>query len=43
MRLVGNKALAAISGEVKDLRREACDLKALVADLNLENRLLKEA
>jgi transposase len=28
---------------VKDLRREARDLKELVADLTLENRLLKKS
>ena len=30
------------SGEVKDLRREASALKEAVADLTLENRLLKK-
>jgi transposase len=28
---------------VKDLRREASELKELVADLTLENRLLKKS
>jgi transposase len=30
-------------GEVKDLRREAAALKEVVADLTLENRLLKKS
>ncbi|OKO68211.1 hypothetical protein AC630_39125, partial [Bradyrhizobium sp. AS23.2] len=34
---------AATSGEVKDLRREAAALKEVVADLTLENRLLKKS
>jgi transposase len=34
-------ARAATPGEVKDLRREATALKEVVADLTLENRLLK--
>ena len=34
---------AATSGEVKDLRREATALKEVVADLTLENRLLKKS
>lgn len=34
---------AAISDEVKDLRRESRDLKECVADLTLENRLLKKS
>jgi transposase len=41
-RLAGNTARAATSGEVKDLRREVRDMKVLVADLALENRLLKK-
>ncbi len=41
-RLVGDTARAAISGEVKDLRRETRALKEVVADLTLENRLLKK-
>ncbi len=32
-----------LAGEVQDLRREACALKEVVADLTLENRLLKKA
>jgi transposase len=39
--LAGDTARAATPGEVKDLRREATALKEVVADLNLENRLLK--
>ena len=35
-------ARAATSDEVKDLRREATALKEVVADLTLENRLLKK-
>ena len=42
-RLAGDTARAATSGEVKDLRREASALKEVVADLTLENRLLKKA
>ena len=41
-RLAGDTARAATSGEVKDLRREVRDMKVLVADLTLENRLLKK-
>ena len=40
-RLAGVTARAATSDEVKDLRREAQALKEVVADLTLENRLLK--
>ena len=40
-RLAGDTARAATSDEVKDLRREASALKECVADLALENRLLK--
>ena len=40
-RLAGDTARAATSGEVQDLRREARALKECVADLTLENRLLK--
>ena len=39
----GDTARAATSDEVKDLRREAQALKKVVADLTLENRLLKKA
>jgi transposase len=42
-RLAGDTAWAATSGEVKDLRREVRDMKVLVADLTLENRLLKKS
>jgi transposase len=41
--LAGDTARAATSGEVKDLRREVRDMKVLVADLTLENRMLKKA
>ena len=36
-------ARAATTGEVQDLRREARALKECVADLTLENRLLKKS
>jgi transposase len=42
-RLAGDTARQASSGEVKDLRREMRDMKELVADLTLENRLLKKS
>src|ERR1700738_949821 len=42
-RLAGDTARAATSGEVKDLRRDMADLKEVVADLTLENRLLKKS
>ena len=42
-RQAGYTARAATSGEVKDLRREVRDMKVLVADLTLENRLLKKS
>ena len=42
-RLAGDTARAATPGEVKDLRREASVLKEVVADLTLENRLLKKS
>ena len=41
-RLAGDTARGATSDEVKDLRREAGALKEVVADLILENRLLKK-
>ena len=41
-RLASDTARAAFLGEVKDLRREATALKEVVADLTLENRLLKK-
>src|SRR3984893_11243126 len=40
--LAGDTARAATSEEVKDLRREASALKEVVAELMLENRLLKK-
>ena len=42
-RLAGDTARAATSQEVKDLRREASALKEVVAELVLENRLLKKS
>jgi len=42
-RLAGDTARAATSDEFKDLRREATALKEAVADLTLENRLLKKS
>ena len=42
-RLAGDTARAATTDEVKDLRREASALKECVADLTLENRLLKKS
>jgi transposase-like protein len=42
-RLAGDTARAATSGEAKDLRREVRDMKILLADLTLENRLLKKS
>ena len=42
-RLAGDIARAATSDEVKDLRREASALKEVVAELMLENRLLKKS
>jgi transposase len=41
--LEADKRRLATSGEVKDLRREATALKEVVADLTLENRLLKKS
>ncbi|MGZ3392051.1 MAG: IS3 family transposase [Isosphaeraceae bacterium] len=41
-RLAGDTARAATGDEVNDLRREASALKECVADLTLENRLLKK-
>ena len=41
--LAGDTARAATTGEVQDLRREARALKECVADLTLENRLLKKS
>ena len=42
-RLAGDTARAATTDEVRDLRREASALKECVADLTLENRLLKKS
>ena len=42
-RLSGDTARQATSPEVKDLRSEALALKECVADLTLENRLLKKS
>jgi transposase len=42
-RLSGDTAREATSDEVKGLRREAVALKEVVADLTLENRLLKKS
>ncbi len=41
--LAGGTARAASAGEVQDLRRETPALKECVADLTLENRLLKKS
>ncbi len=42
-RLAGDTAREASSEEVKDLRRQAGELKEVVAELMLENRLLKKS
>ena len=42
-RLAGHTARQATSPEVKELRHEAAALKEAVADLTLENRLLKKS
>jgi transposase len=42
-RLAGDTARAATSGEVKDLRRQAQELKEVVAEQALELRLLKKS
>lgn len=42
-RLAGDTARAATSGEVKRLRRESRDLKAIVAEQAVEIRLLKKS
>ena len=42
-RLAGDVAREATSEEVKSLRREAVALKEVVAELTLENRLLKKS
>jgi transposase len=42
-RLAGDTVREATSDEVKNLRREAAALKEAIADLTLENRLLKKS
>jgi transposase len=42
-RLAGDTTRAATSDEVKELRRETSALKEVVAELTLENRLLKKS
>jgi len=42
-RLAGDSVRAATSDEVKDLRKEARDLKEALAEQMLENRLLKKS
>ncbi len=42
-RLAGDTGRQATSSEVKGLRQEMRDLKELVAELSLENRLLKKS
>src|SRR5436190_6767559 len=42
-RLAGDTSRAATTGEVTTLRREVRDMKVLVAELALENRLLKKS
>ena len=42
-RLAGDTSRSANTDEVRELRREARDLKECVADLTLENRLLKKS
>jgi transposase len=42
-RLAGDTAREATSEEVKGLRRQAVDLKEVVAELMLENRVLKKS
>ena len=42
-RLAGDTGRQATSGEIKGLRQEMRDLKELVAELSLENRLLKKS
>ena len=42
-RLAGDTARAATPDEVQELRREAKALKEAVADLTLENRVLKKS
>jgi len=42
-RLSGDTVREANTSEVKELRRESSDLKEVVAELTLENRLLKKS
>ena len=42
-RLSGDTARSATTGEVKDLRRQALELKEVVAEQALERRLLKKS
>ena len=42
-RLAGDTAREATSGEVKDLRKESLTLKEALAELLIENRLLKKS
>ena len=42
-RLAGDTARSATADEVKDLRREARDLKEVVAEQTLELRILKKS
>ena len=42
-RLAGDTVRAANNEEVTELRREGRDLKEVVAELTLENRLLKKS
>ena len=42
-RLAGDTARQATTSEVTGLKRDARDLKELVAELSLENRLLKKS
>ena len=42
-RLAGDTERQASTSEVKSLRHEATDLKEIIADLTLENRLLKKS
>lgn len=42
-RLAGDTARSATSDEVRSLRRESHDLKEALADVTLENRLLKKS
>jgi transposase len=42
-RLAGDTARQANTGEVKTLKREMRDMKELVAELSLDNRLLKKS